>query len=890
MAYTIDALKAALHASYRIEREIGAGGMATVHLAEDVRHHRKVAIKVLHAEIAAVIGAQRFLAEIQTIATLQHPHILGLIDSGEVEGIPYYVMPFVEGESLRDRLTREKQLPIDDTVQVAREIADALSHAHARGVIHRDIKPENILLQDGHALLADFGISLALKNADRHRLTGTGLSLGTPAYMSPEQAMGEREITARSDVFALAAITYEMLAGDPPFSGSGAQAIVAKVLTEKPASIVARRARVPRDVENVILRALEKLPADRYASAIDFARALSRAAMVGTAALASESGGRDAFTAPLSQNTWWKRGIALGGGAVLGGALAVWGIANSSAPPGETRFHVVLPRTLTLTNDQTLGVNIAISPNGRLVVFAATGADGRRWLYARSLDELIPRPLVGTEGASQPFFSPDGKWIGFWSAGGMRKVKAEGGVPEEIAQMPEYVGASWTSRRVIVYGQGRALYSIPDDGGNRTRVAAPDTGRGEIALLYPVALEDGDHVLYMSAGDARGRDRRISMVSMSTRTSQVVDIAGNSALGVIDGHLLYSRQDHTLLGVEFNPATGKTKGTPVAIASNVTLVAGGVAKAALSSSGTLLYRDGARESRLLLTNGQDAVDMVLETPRVYSHPRFSPSGRSIALSIDGGIRTDVFLYDIESNTLTQLSTGGSINDRAEWSPDGARVLYRTNESSRNSIWWRAADLSGPSEPLLPSIKTPVFEAVMALDGHTIVYQVDPGGQPDILARSLTGDTAPVAIAATKHAETLARVSPNGRWVAYVTHESGSSEVVVQSIAGGGRRVQVSDLGGTEPVWARDSRRLFYRSNNKFTAVTLTFSPTLAVAQRARIMDDRFVSAAMPHANYDVAPDGKRLLVIEPLVDNQLLLLHGWTARLRDKSSVSTTGR
>ena len=275
MADPLSRLTTAVSDRYRIERELGAGGMATVYLAEDLRHDRKVAIKVLRPELAAVIGAERFLREIKTIANLQHPHILGLIDSGEVHGTAYYVMPFVEGESLRDRLTREKQLPIADAVRLATEVAGALDYAHRHGVIHRDIKPENVMLHDGSALVADFGIALAVSSAGGgSRMTETGMSLGTPHYMSPEQAMGEREITARSDVYALGAMTYEMLVGEPPFTGPTAQAIVAKVMTAEPAGLTAQRRSVPAAVEDAVLTALAKLPADRFATAAEFAAAL----------------------------------------------------------------------------------------------------------------------------------------------------------------------------------------------------------------------------------------------------------------------------------------------------------------------------------------------------------------------------------------------------------------------------------------------------------------------------------------------------------------------------------------------------------------------------------------------------------------------------------------
>jgi len=268
-------LSGALADKYRIERELGQGGMATVYLAEDLRHDRKVAVKVLRQELAAVIGADRFLSEIKTTANLQHPHILPLFDSGAADGFLFYVMPYVEGETVRDRLVREKQLPVADAVRITTEVASALDYAHRHGVIHRDIKPENILLHDGRALVADFGIALAASNAGNTRMTETGMSLGTPHYMSPEQAMGEREITARSDVYALGAVLYEMLTGDPPFTGSTAQAIVARVVTETPRPMLPQRHTIPPQVEAAVFTALEKLPADRFATAAEFAEALA---------------------------------------------------------------------------------------------------------------------------------------------------------------------------------------------------------------------------------------------------------------------------------------------------------------------------------------------------------------------------------------------------------------------------------------------------------------------------------------------------------------------------------------------------------------------------------------------------------------------------------------
>ncbi|MDQ3136908.1 MAG: serine/threonine protein kinase, partial [Gemmatimonadota bacterium] len=335
MTDTLTRLIPALAGRYLVERELGQGGMATVYLAHDLRHDRQVAIKVLRPELAAVIGADRFLSEIRTTANLQHPHILPLFESGAADSFLFYVMPFIEGESLRDRLTREKQLPIGDAVRIASEVASALDYAHRHRVIHRDIKPENILLHDGRALVADFGIALAASKAGGSRMTETGMSLGTPHYMSPEQAMGEREITARSDVYALGCVLYEMLIGEPPFTGPTAQAIVAKVMTEKPARLATRRDRVPPQVEDAVLTALEKLPADRFATAAKFAEALAAPASV--AAVRANA----ATAAPR-----WRRhaGPIIAGLAAVAAVATALAVRNSGAraPAGVNRLGVEL--------------------------------------------------------------------------------------------------------------------------------------------------------------------------------------------------------------------------------------------------------------------------------------------------------------------------------------------------------------------------------------------------------------------------------------------------------------------------------------------------------------------------------------------------------------------
>ncbi|MDH4335559.1 MAG: serine/threonine-protein kinase, partial [Chloroflexota bacterium] len=424
----MERLRASLADRYRIEQELGAGGMATVYLAEDLKHHRKVAIKVLRPELAAVIGAERFLAEIRTTANLQHPHILALIDSGDTEGMLWYVMPYVAGESLRDRITREKQLPVADAVRIATEVAGALDYAHRHKVIHRDIKPENILLHDGSALVADFGIALAASSGAGTRMTETGMSLGTPHYMSPEQAMGEREITARSDVYALGAITYEMLVGEPPFNGPTAQAIIARVMTEDPRALTTQRKTIPPGVEAAIFTALEKLPADRYATAAEFASALADA---GTTSR------RTTQASHAAQPGTRRAQLLFPVAAVLFGVAALWGWLRPAPTEPPSRQRVVFWRApfsdFLNPSAQRIDSRIAISPDGGYIVFADS-AGGDTQLFLKGRNETRATPIAGTEGGSGPFFSPDGQWIGYFVHGGiLRKVRVSGGGSIQIA-------------------------------------------------------------------------------------------------------------------------------------------------------------------------------------------------------------------------------------------------------------------------------------------------------------------------------------------------------------------------------------------------------------------------------------------------------------------------
>ncbi|HEX5438275.1 MAG TPA: protein kinase [Gemmatimonadaceae bacterium] len=888
-----DHLAAVLADRYRLERELGAGGMATVYLAEDLKHHRRVAIKVLHAELSAILGPERFLKEIELTASLQHPHILPLFDSGSADGLLYYVMPFVEGGALRGRLEREKQLPIADAVRIATEVADALDYAHTKGVIHRDIKPENILLRDGHALVADFGIALAVEQAGGERMTQTGFSLGTPQYMSPEQAMGEREIGPRSDIYSLGVVTYEMLTGDPPFMGSTAQAIVAQVITAEPRSLRVQRKSVPPQVEDAVLTALEKLPADRFASGSEFARALASTGRIGPPSRRA--------SARQPRPVWysdWRSWVTIA--ALVIAAAAVWRAqrpAQPSAPALSTSFVFAPPANARVAKLPPRYRRLALSPDGSMLVYVGASEDSgrvRRQLYRRALDRLDALPVAGTDSAVDPFFSPDGRRIGYYTGSAIRTVRRTGGAATTVADSLRGVhGAVWTDHGTIVFAWKGDLWRVSDTGGAPEALSSDSARRVE----EPVALPGGDRFLFLACQAAPCESPVPTALDPAThRMRQLLDMSDVDAMWYVSpGTLLVQRENGEFWAVALDPATLTLHGTPrrvLAATASPSLVG---AEVAVSPGGTMAAIPEALAGlgELVWVDRAGTVTPITHQPRQYRFPRLSPDGRKVAMEIrdDAGVGF-IWVYDLTSHTLTRLSTTGR-STRPIWSPDSKRVAYISLRGDSSGIYVTPVDRSAPERPLFVGPVDYFNPLSWSSDGRWIATErlERAGGgsaravtpvQIDLIAIPVGGGT-PRVIRGTPANERSPAFSPDGKWLAYTSNESGHTEVYVTPFPGPGGRWTVSAGGGDEPEWARSGSALFYRlPDGWLTAAQLSLGAEVTVTRRERLFSMSLNGdfAGVGETPYDVAPGGQRFVMVQPLGGpSSIVMTTEWTPRV-----------
>jgi len=885
-------LSAALPDRYRIERELGSGGMATVCLAEDVKHDRKVAVKVLRPELAAVLGAERFLNEIRVTANLQHSHILPLFDSGEAGGFLYYVMPYVAGESLQDKLRRERQLPVDTAVRIAKEVAAALDYAHRRGVVHRDIKPGNILLHEGQALVADFGIALAIRVAGGDRVTETGLSLGTPEYMSPEQAAGDREIDGRSDLYSLGAVLYEMLSGDPPHTGSTVQAIVAKVLTDRPRPVRELRDTVPVHVEAALVKTLAKLPADRFESAAQLIEALERPG-AGVAEAATEGERVEAAFPRRQVSSRWQR-VAWPLATAAAVAIAVWSVTRPApAPQLPSRWTIELPQ------EHQLAVSLwdrplAVSPDGAYLAYV-TESRGVRQLWLRWRNAFEARPVAESEGATNPFFSPDGRWIAFAAQSRLYKVPVSGGRPIPICELGGVgLGGSWGENDTIVVAQidqglrrVSAMGGVPDD--LQFEAEGPTVADERWFWIgWPQVLRGGDALL---ATAATPNGFRVAAASLRPLARAGVLSTLGEAMGpqyLPTGDLIYS-QAGVLYAVPFDVETLETRGAPVPLLDDIATTPGGsAAYLAVSATGVLAYATSSVTDAQLVWVDRDGNATPVAAHRAdYHGPRLSPDGRRLVVTEVHEGRFSLWLYDVERGTHTRLTSGLQVND-AVWTPDGRRVAFAgmidtlTQDMQDMAVAWTAADSTGDVEILTRSEGANAFPHSWSPDMAALAfYFISPETARDIWILPRGGEAQPFLV--TPYNERTPTFSPDGRWIAYTSDESGRDEVYVTAFPGPRDTRMVSRDGGRTAVWSRDGRELFYRNGDRMMSVPVELQPSFAAGDPRVLFQGNFYAepSGSGTQDYDVSPDGQRFVMIQTEAPTRIHVILNWFEELRE---------
>jgi serine/threonine-protein kinase len=890
-------LTTVLEGRYAIERELGAGGMATVYLAHDVRHDRRVALKVLRPELSAILGGERFLAEIKTTANLQHPHILSLFDSGAADGLVFYVMPYVDGESLRDRLNREHQLPVDEAVRIAREVASALDYAHRHNVVHRDIKPENILLHEGQALVADFGIALAASRSDSgSRMTETGMSLGTPHYMAPEQAMGEREITAKADIYALGCVVYEMLAGEPPFTGPTAQAIVARVMTEQPRSLTIQRRTIPPNVEAAVGRALEKLPADRFATAAEFSAALSNPSYttsLATAAGSAASAGRD-----------WRARLAIpfGAVAVVMTLVAAWVWIRAQAAPVH-RYGLALPGAQAPLTDR----RFAIAPDGARMVYAGPGPTGPQ-LWVKERDRYDATPITGTTGVGAIALSPDGTWIAFVQAGQLKKLPILGGAAITLADsVGGNNGLTWLDDGSIVFIGPRSneLRRVPDVGGAWTSVWRSDTGN----IRFPVGLPGGRAVLFDRCIGAACRVRHdLWVLDLSSRSARLLQPGAAMGLYVRTGHVIYVREDGGMFALPFSLRSLRATGASVPVLDSVAVVNGNIPLMDISREGTLLVRPGAgissRVSYQLVSVDRAGRQTLVDSSWQFRHVvtggnagwALSPDGRRLAIGEATEAGDDIWVKLLPRGPRSRLTFDSSAEYRPRWSPDGRWVDYvGIRGTAASAIYRKRADGTG-SEELVAQLPVNIHEVARTRDEKWLVLRtggtVGQVGARDIMVRHIGVDSAPrPLLASPAFDESAIALSPDGRWIAYETDETGRIEVYVRPFPNvDGGKWQVSTSGGVSPLWARSGRELFYVDAGQ-NVVAVPVLPGLAFRLGERrtlfhLTDDIYMPPNEHYATYDVSADGRFIMArrvhMEVGQAAPLIVVENWFTELNQK--------
>src|SRR5579864_6838001 len=858
---------------YEILSAIGAGGMGEVYKARDTRLDRIVAIKVLPAHLADRAKLHdRFDREARTIASLNHPHICTLYDTGHQDDIDFLVMEYLEGETLAQRLLKGS-LPLDQVLQYAIEIADALDKAHRKGITHRDLKPGNIMLTKSGSKLLDFGlaklkqeIAPAIPESQlptmQSAITGEGTILGTLQYMAPEQVEA-KEVDARTDIFAFGAVVYEMATGRKAFEGKTSASVMAKILQVDPPPMTSLQPMTPPALDRVVKKCLAKEPEKRWQAASDVCDELKWI----------NEGGSQVASPPMAAvkgaGPFGRRALLFSLGTLLLGAavsgIAIWNLKPSLTRP-VSRFTVTLPPGQQLAGLDG-GPAVVLSADGTHLAYVARQG-GTQQIYLRALDSLEAKSIPGTEGAVNPFFSPDGQWLGFFAGGKLKKVSVSGGAALTLGDAVQSRGANWGSQGMIAFAPTAVsgLQQVSDVGGTPQPLSRLD--KGENSNRWPEFLPGGKALLFTAgtAVPAIFTNSQVAVQLFGTSERRNLIQGGTLPRYAPSGHLVYA-QGGTLMAVPFNPQRLTATGTAVPVVEGImqsTLT--GAAQYSISARGSLVYVSGSVQSvqSRLVWVSRSGIEQPLAAPaRAYVFPRLSPDGRRVAVGIvEQG--TQVWLYDLSGDTLTRLTFEGNVNTNPSWTPDGKRIAFLSNKEGLGNLFWQLADGSGGLEQLAKGDYNQ-YESSWSPDGQILAFvEANPTTGYDIWVLRMS-DRKAQPFLRTRFNEATPRFSPDGRWLAYMSDESGRFEIYVQPYPGPGGKWQISTEGGTEAVWNPNGRELFYRSGNKMMAVDITTQPGFSAGKSRMLFEGQYQPTPTTSPNYDVSSDnGQRFLMLKPV--------------------------
>jgi serine/threonine protein kinase/Tol biopolymer transport system component len=883
---------------YEIVSPLGAGGMGEVYRARDTRLERDVAIKVLPSNLSSDLSLrQRLEREAKAVSKLSHPHICTLHDIGHQDGVDFLVMELVEGETLEHRLLKGP-LPAEQTVRFAAQVADALAKAHKLGFVHRDLKPANVMLTKSGAKLMDFGLAkqsgsaplataLTEMTMEQPKLTSEGMLVGTYQYMAPEQLEG-KEADARTDIFSLGELIYEMATGKPAFSGKSRASLIAAILTTEPQPMVALQPMTPPGLERIVKKCLAKDPDDRWQSACDLRTNLEWVAECESLRTSST----------VKHNLWRERAAWLLAAALLS-ALAFFAAVHyrpsSNAEPA--RFSVYPPENAAFSGTRNITVQIpqfALSPDGRAMVFVAKspGADPTLWL--RSVEQVAARTLPGTEGAELPFWSPDNRWVGFFAEGKLKKILVSGGLVQVLAEVPDPFGGTWGGDDSILFTRlNSSIFRVSSAGGDVTSVTELNPSHQEAAHRWPQFLPDGRHYFFHVHGSL-AEYRGIYVGSLDGGIKKFLKRSDTSGAYAWPGYLLYLDGD-TLLGQAFDQAHLELRGEPFTVAEQV-----GRSSAysiAVSTSGTgMLAHAAAILQRGRLTwfdrAGNSLGSVGVEGD--YTDFRLSPNGETLAVSlVDPKMwNPDVWLIDLTRGSRSRFTFGSGLNASPTWSPDSTRILFRTNRNGSTELYERSAGGGGNEQVVL--LKETMLEAGIE-SPNVVPSDWSPNGRYfmlcspekatgyDLWLEPLGGDRKPVKFLGSPSDQIHANFSPDGSFVAYSSNESGRFQVYVQTFPLSNRKWQVSTDGGYEPRWRADGHEIYYLSDDrKLMAVSVGVGPAFAVPKllfQTRVPEG--VTSRRTH--YVPSRDGKRFLINTQTSDtlpNPITVVFNWQTDLR----------